>query len=110
MQFCLEHLLVRKHSHVFGNHCVEKRVAEGVFHNFLIPAGFIRILEEYFRIRMNLSQQRYDFFATYVSKTEERSAFHIILLPRPIRTDDFSNQRLEFFPATIFYLELMQPF
>lgn len=34
---------------------------------------------------MNLSQQRCDFFAAYVSKTEERSAFHVILLPRPIR-------------------------
>ena len=39
MKPCLEHLLVRKHSLVFGNHCGRKRAAEGVFYNLLIPAG-----------------------------------------------------------------------
>jgi hypothetical protein len=39
MQLCLEHLLVRKHSLIFGDHCGRKRAAEGVFYNILIPAG-----------------------------------------------------------------------
>ena len=36
-QSCLKHLLVRKHSLVFGNHCRGKRAADGVFYNLLIP-------------------------------------------------------------------------
>jgi hypothetical protein len=35
----MEHLLVRKNSLVFGNHCGGKRVAEDVSCNLLIPAG-----------------------------------------------------------------------